>query len=294
MSASDAPVSDFERYVAPAPAELLLDEPISADAQIGSPPALVQTAEAATLAQDVLPRKLEAVTLLGLQKLEQILRIPTNHADGTLLRAQVTAAGAAIHAQVRVDETKMRQKQQGDVLERLLKVMAEEKKKRAVEENEEGAISLKICGRPATNRRTSARRMAATCTVAPITTTSGLDVAGGQGAGDSAPTGDAARLISLMIGQTHRRARCASDRAPASFIPGVARRASRRAAWRLKGRAVDLDRINRRPTMEPLAPTPGISGAPLPKGCIFLNHAWLRRPNVWRRVANLARGMLRS
>jgi hypothetical protein len=85
----------------------------------------------------------EAVTLLGLQKLEQILRIPTNHADGNLLRAQVTAAGAAIHAQVRVDETKMRQRQQGDVLERLLKVMAEEKKKRAAEENEEGAISLK-------------------------------------------------------------------------------------------------------------------------------------------------------
>ena len=164
MSASDAPVSDFGRDVAPAPADPLLDEPISADAQIGSPPALVQTAEAATTAQEMLPRKLEAVTLLGLQKLEQILRIPTNHADGNLLRAQVTAAGAAIHAQVRVDETKMRQRQQGDVLERLLKVMAEEKKKRAVEENEEGAISLKICGRPATNRRTSARRMAATCT----------------------------------------------------------------------------------------------------------------------------------
>ena len=113
-------------------------EPISTDA-----PALVQTAKAATPAQEVLPRKLEAVTLLGLQKLEQILRIPTNHADGNLLRAQVTAAGAAIHAQVRVDETKMRQRQQGDVLERLLKVMAEEKKKRAAEENEEGAISLK-------------------------------------------------------------------------------------------------------------------------------------------------------
>ena len=141
MSASDAPVSDFGRDVAPAPADPLLDEPISADAQI--PPALVQTAEAAMPAQEILPRKLEAVTLLGLQKLEQILRIPTNHADGTLLRAQVTAAGAAIHAQVRVDETKMRQKQQGDVLERLLKVMAEEKKKRAAEENEEGAISLK-------------------------------------------------------------------------------------------------------------------------------------------------------
>ena len=36
--------------------------------------------------------------------------------------------------------------------------------------------------------------------------------------------------------------------------------------------AVDLDRINRRPAMEPLAPTSGISGAPLPKGGSFLDH----------------------
>ena len=143
MSASDAPVSDFGRYVGPAFAEPPLDEPVSADVQIGSPLALVQTAETATPAQEVLPRKLEAVTLLGLQKLEQILRIPTNHADGNLLRAQVTAAGTAIHAQVRVDETKMRQKPQSDVLERLLKLIAEEKKKMAARENEEGAISLK-------------------------------------------------------------------------------------------------------------------------------------------------------
>src|SRR5262245_27215379 len=30
--------------------------------------------------------------------------------------------------------------------------------------------------------------------------------------------------------------------------------------------AVDLNGVNRRPTMEPLAPTSGIGGAPLPKG----------------------------
>jgi hypothetical protein len=33
--------------------------------------------------------------------------------------------------------------------------------------------------------------------------------------------------------------------------------------------AVDLDRINRRSAMEPLAPTSGISGASLPKGGSF-------------------------
>jgi hypothetical protein len=36
--------------------------------------------------------------------------------------------------------------------------------------------------------------------------------------------------------------------------------------------AVDLDRINRRPAIESFAPTPGIGGAPLPKGRSFLNH----------------------
>ena len=40
----------------------------------------------------------------------------------------------------------------------------------------------------------------------------------------------------------------------------------------IKGRAVDLNRIDRRPTMEPLAPTRRISGAALPEGGSFLNH----------------------
>jgi len=33
----------------------------------------------------------------------------------------------------------------------------------------------------------------------------------------------------------------------------------------IESRTVNLDRINRRPAMEPLAPTRGISGAPPPK-----------------------------
>ena len=40
----------------------------------------------------------------------------------------------------------------------------------------------------------------------------------------------------------------------------------------IESRTVNLDRINRRPATEPLAPTSGISGAPLPKGGSFLNH----------------------
>ena len=61
---------------------------------------------------------------MGLEKLEQVLRIPTNHADGNLLRAQTTAAGIA---QLRADETRLRVKVQGDVLERLLKAIEREK-----------------------------------------------------------------------------------------------------------------------------------------------------------------------
>ena len=87
--------------------------------------------------------QLEAVTQLGLQKIGQILRLPTDRTDGNLLRAQTAAAATAVNAQLRADETKMKQAQRDDVLERLLKVMAEEKKKMEAEKNEEGAISLR-------------------------------------------------------------------------------------------------------------------------------------------------------
>ena len=87
--------------------------------------------------------QLEAVTQLGLQKIGQILRPPTDRTDGNLLRAQTAAAATAVNAQLRADETKMKQAQRDDVLERLLKVMAEEKKKMEAEKNEEGAISLR-------------------------------------------------------------------------------------------------------------------------------------------------------
>jgi hypothetical protein len=75
--------------------------------------------------------ELEWVTGLALQKLDQILRIPTDRGDGNLLRAQTAAAGIAVNAQLKADETKMKQARRGDVLERLLKLMAEEKAKLA-------------------------------------------------------------------------------------------------------------------------------------------------------------------
>ena len=112
-------------------------------------PAVVQeerVAEVATAERETLAPELERVTWLGLQKLEQILRIPTDRGDGNLLRAQTAAAGLAVNAQLRADETRLKQTQRGDVLERLLKLIAEEKAQMAEEERrkrgqEEGSVS---------------------------------------------------------------------------------------------------------------------------------------------------------
>ena len=84
-------------------------------------------AEVATMERESLAPELERVTLLGLQKLEQILRIPTDRGDGNLLRAQTAAAGLAVNAQLRADETKMKQvRGTDDVFERIKVIIAEE------------------------------------------------------------------------------------------------------------------------------------------------------------------------
>jgi hypothetical protein len=78
---------------------------------------------------DELPEALERVTRLGLKKLERVLRAPLDTTDSNLTRSQVTAAGIAVNAQLRADEQRLKAKVQGDVLDRLLKAMAEEKKR---------------------------------------------------------------------------------------------------------------------------------------------------------------------
>jgi hypothetical protein len=90
--------------------------------------------EVATAERETLAPELERVTWLGLQKLEQILRIPTDRGDGNLLRAQTAAAGLAVNAQLRADETRMKQVRRGDVLARIIAMIAEEKAKLVEEE----------------------------------------------------------------------------------------------------------------------------------------------------------------
>jgi hypothetical protein len=132
-------LDDAETFAVGVPAVVEVEESVlglpdlaEARSAIGEPAAANGNTSPSALSTELapaelLPRKLERVTMLGLEKLEQVLRIPTNHADGNLLRAQTTAAGIAVNAQLRADETRLRAKVQGDVLERLLKVIEREK-----------------------------------------------------------------------------------------------------------------------------------------------------------------------
>jgi hypothetical protein len=85
-------------------------------------------AEVAMAERETLAPELERVTWLGLQKLEQILRMPTDRGDGNLLRAQTAAAGLAVNAQLRADEIRLKQAQRGDVLAKIIAVVEEERK----------------------------------------------------------------------------------------------------------------------------------------------------------------------
>ena len=93
-------------------------------AVVRAEPVMEASGEKGTLAIE-----LEAVTRLGLQKLDHILRLPTDPRNGNILRAQTTAAATAVNAQLRADETKMKQVQKGDVIARLLKMMEVEQAK---------------------------------------------------------------------------------------------------------------------------------------------------------------------
>jgi hypothetical protein len=97
------------------------------------PPAIMQREPVldASDEKDTLAIELEAVTRLGLQKLDHILRLPTDLGSGTILRAHVTAATTAVNAQLKADEAKMRQVQKVDVMPRLLELIKIEEAKLA-------------------------------------------------------------------------------------------------------------------------------------------------------------------
>jgi hypothetical protein len=87
-------------------------------------------AEVETVEGETLAPALEAVTRLALEKMTQILKIPTDR-DGNLLRAQTAAAGIAVNAQLRADETRLKQVRSRDIMERIRAMLAEEEAKMA-------------------------------------------------------------------------------------------------------------------------------------------------------------------
>jgi hypothetical protein len=94
-------------------------------------PAVVreEPTEVATADRETLAPELERVTRLALEKMTQILQIPTDRGDGNLLRAQTAAAGLAVNAQLRADETRMKQVRSRDIMERIRAMLAEEEAK---------------------------------------------------------------------------------------------------------------------------------------------------------------------
>jgi hypothetical protein len=97
-------------------------------------PAIVReepVAEAAAVDPETLAPQLEQLTRLALEKMTQILKIPTDRHDGNLLRAQTAAAGLAVNTQLRADQARMKQVRGRDVMERIKVMMAEEEAKLA-------------------------------------------------------------------------------------------------------------------------------------------------------------------
>ena len=81
--------------------------------------------------RETLAPQLEQLTRLALEKMTQILKIPTDRGDGNLLRAQTAAAGLAVNAQLRADQARMKQVPRRDIMERIRAMLAEEEAKMA-------------------------------------------------------------------------------------------------------------------------------------------------------------------
>jgi hypothetical protein len=114
-------------------------------------------AEAATAEGETLAPALEAVTRLALEKMTQILKIPTDRGDGNLLRAQTAAAALAVNAQLRADEAKLRQARRGDMMERIVAMLKEEQAKMEALMAEDEGLQREESEGPAVHRFARAR-----------------------------------------------------------------------------------------------------------------------------------------
>jgi hypothetical protein len=107
------------------------------DAQQASAPESIPTAAD----ENELARKLDVVTGHALDKIDELLVMATDVNNGNLVRGQVAAATAALNTASKVDELRLRERSNPDIMARIVQMMAEEKEKLRLLENAEGGIT---------------------------------------------------------------------------------------------------------------------------------------------------------
>jgi hypothetical protein len=80
-----------------------------------------------------LARKLDVVTGHAIDKLDELLTMTTDISNGNLVRGQVAAATAALNTASKVDEMRLRQRSNPDIMARIIQMLEEERLKLAME-----------------------------------------------------------------------------------------------------------------------------------------------------------------
>jgi hypothetical protein len=121
--------------------------PPTDDAQ-ASPPAPPAPTDAS---EPDLASKLDAVTARALDKLDELLALPTDTTDGNRTRAQTAAANTVLNTQTRVDEVRLRTSSSPDIMSKL--IVEEEKEKVQLQERAEGGLTEDQPWTPQANAR---------------------------------------------------------------------------------------------------------------------------------------------
>lgn len=91
----------------------------------GQPPAMEKSVEPLTSMKTLLDEN----TVLALKHGRDVLSYPFDPEDKAMLKAKTSTANHTLTTSVRVEETKFKAQQSEDTLNRLLEIIAEEKKK---------------------------------------------------------------------------------------------------------------------------------------------------------------------
>ena len=72
---------------------------------------------------------LDAVSARALAKLDEILQLPVDTSDGNRTRAQSAAINTALTTQAKVDELRLRQRTNSDIMPKIIEMMRQEKER---------------------------------------------------------------------------------------------------------------------------------------------------------------------